>query len=155
MENVKTYIADKVKEYMDQIDVLDKVLMDSFMETRNMLKTIADGKKEGKVDFGTAKPVLEEARQRDFQRHLMTQQLRDLSFRTRELVLIANLFNIELNLEEHQKQGVEILIEKGKPLFTVDKGELKMVDNELFDQIKKATGMSQNQGDLEKVYNEL
>lgn len=151
---IETYISERIVSMMNEIDSLEEQMLNLNGKINMSMKLISEEKAKSKTAADLKEVVLGFQKDR-YQLQLLSQHGRDVAFRLRELLLVAEAFQIPYNLTDEQIEGKNLILEKGKPLFTVEKGEVVPTDNELFDQVLKAMNMSVDDSIINSIYEKI
>lgn len=155
MEKIESYVSDRLKQTMAEIEIVDKRIVDNFKGVKEKLNAVKEGKANADYSFDKAKPLLSDARDSHYEAEMLNQHMRNLIQKAKELKTLADVFEMSVGLTEQQEQGLSFIMKEVKPYFMLEGEELKLVDSEIIENLKKAVDLKMSEEDLLRTFNSI
>jgi len=153
-KSIEKHVAGQVKLLIKELNIAEDKIQSIFEEVSKDLKSLKEHKQKG-GNFEDVKTNLKVTTEKDYLGKLVLEHTKGLIIRTRELLTLAGLFNIDLNLNEKEQELHSIITSYGKPLFALEKGSLVEVKNDVVEKVKEAFNTGITDTALFNTYSDL
>ena len=127
----KVYIKDKVLEYLHIVKVFQKEIIENISSVSKTKATIKALKKQNEaLGVDDIKPMLLDAQIKDYESSLMEMDVKsNYICRLVEYKTMADLFKVDLNLDEDSKKYLDMVFSQHSSMFVVNNGKVVAKDN--------------------------
>jgi hypothetical protein len=131
-KSIEAYIQSKIMEYLNKSSEFYKKIQSSQAIIENVDASIRNLKREkGDEGFEQAKQQLITLQEVHYNMFLLDQSVKQIQFGIHELSLIAQIFDIDIPLEDDRKEFYNVVSKTNPHIFEIEKGEVVMVKNEM------------------------
>jgi hypothetical protein len=160
VEQVETYIKDKVNEVLGTIKNFEEKVLKDRNDVEGMRDRILDSRKNNGV-YTDVKDELIGIQKTHYYSFLLEQDLKNHHIKATELLTQANVFGIDLELEEEDNKAAENILKGNISMFGIssdNKGNkmVNLLDSPLKAQIELGIeSRIKDEKELEKIYNDI
>lgn len=143
IETIEIYLKEKSKEYLKNIEVFEKKLIEDREKFSKLQEETQAFKKANPTEtYKSVEKNLISIRETHYWAFLLEQSLKHELIKLREILIMADLNNIELGLEGDQLAASEEIRKQESRVFVLNsKGEVELIDNEFSKQLEGAVGI--------------
>ena len=157
-ETVEIYLREKSREYLKNIEAFEKKLInDKEIFSKLQEETQAFKKANPNETYEAVKKNLIGIKETHYWAFLLEQSLRHELIKLREILVMADINNIDLELEGDQLSASEEIRKQESRVFVLNKNnEVELIDNEFSKQLEGAVGVRKDDEEhLKRMYDSI